>query len=61
MLKSAMYFAMFVGAIVIALWVSREANSFFSGLLYWVKYNWLPALGLVFLGILAYKVVSSKS
>ncbi len=61
MLKFAMYFAMFVGAIVIALWVSREANYFFSGLLYWIKYNWLPALGLVFLGILAYKVVSSKS
>lgn len=61
MLKSAMYFAMFVGAIVIALWVSREANSFFSNLLYWIKYNWLPALGLVFLGVLAYKVVSSKS
>jgi hypothetical protein len=61
MLKPAMYFAMFVGAIVIALWVSREANYFFSGLLYWIKYNWLPALGLVFLGVLAYKVVSSKS
>ena len=55
-----MYFAMFVGAIVIALWVSREANYFFSNLLYWIKYNWLPALGLVFLGMLAYKVVSSK-
>jgi hypothetical protein len=61
MLKSAMYFAMFVGAIVIALWISREANYFFSNLLYWIKYNWLPALGLVFLAILAYKVVSSKS
>jgi hypothetical protein len=61
MLKPAIYFAMFVGAIVIALWVSREANYFFSGLLSWIKYNWLSALGLVFLGILAYKVVSSKS
>jgi hypothetical protein len=61
MLKFAMYFAMFVGAIVIVLWVSREANYFFSGLLYWVKYNWLPALGLVFLAILAYKAFNTKS
>jgi len=27
MLKFAMYFAMFIGAIVIASWVSREASS----------------------------------
>jgi hypothetical protein len=50
MLKFAMYFAMFVGAIVIASWVSREANYFFSNLLYWIRYNWLPFLGLVLIG-----------
>ncbi len=61
MLKFVMYFVMFVGAIAIAAWVSREANYFFSNLFYWVRYNWLPFLGLVFLGAIAYKAVSSKS
>ena len=52
-----MYFAMFVGAILIATWVSREASYFFSNLLYWIRYNWLPVLGVVFVGAIAYKVV----
>ena len=58
MLKFLMYFAMVVGLIAIAAWVSREANYFFSSLLYWIRYNWLPALGLIFVGILAYKAFS---
>ncbi len=61
MLKFAMYFAMFVGAIVIASWISREANYFFSNLLYWIRYNWLPFFGGVLLLAIAYKVFSSKS
>ncbi len=61
MLKFAMYFAMFVGAIVIAAWVSREANAFFNSLLYYVRYNWLPFLAGVVLIAVAYKVFSSKS
>jgi hypothetical protein len=61
MTKFLMYFAMFVGAIVIAAWVSREANYFFNNLLYWIRYNWLPFFGLVILGAIAYKVFSSKS
>jgi hypothetical protein len=56
-----MYFVMFVGAIVIAAWVSREASYFFNNLLYWIRYNWLPFVGLVILGTIAYKVFSSKS
>ena len=34
MTKFLMYFVMFVGAIVIAAWVSREASYFFNSLLY---------------------------
>ena len=61
MTKIVMYFVMFVGAIVIAAWVSREASYFFNRLLYWIRYNWLPFVGLVILGAIAYKVFSSKS
>ncbi len=61
MTKIVMYFVMFVGALVIAVWVSREASYFFNNLLYWIRYNWLPFFGLVILGAIAYKVFSSKS
>ena len=61
MLKFTMYFAMFVGAIVIAAWVSREASQFFNSLFYYVRYNWLPFLGGVALVAIIYKVLSSKS
>ena len=61
MTKIVMYFVMFVGALVIAAWVSREASYFFSSLLSWIRYNWLPFFGLVLLGAIAYKVFSSKS
>ena len=61
MTKIVMYSVMFVGAIVIAAWVSREASYFFNNLLYWIRYNWLPFVGLVILGAIAYKVFSSKS
>jgi len=54
-----MYFAMFVGAVLIATWVSREASLFFNNLLYWIRYNWLPFFGLVLLGAIAYKVFKS--
>jgi uncharacterized membrane-anchored protein len=59
--KFVLYFLMFVGAIVVAAWVSREASYFFNNLLYWIRYNWLPTVGLVVLGAIAYKVFSSKS
>jgi len=59
MTKFLMYFAMFVGAIVIASWVSREANYFFSNLLYWIRYNWLPFLRVVFLEPITYKSFKS--
>ncbi|MBD2189777.1 hypothetical protein [Pseudanabaena mucicola] len=58
MTKILMYVAMFVGAIVIASWISREASYFFNSLIYWVRYNWLPFLGLVVLVAIAYKVFS---
>lgn len=58
MLKFLMYFAMAVGIIVIGAWISREANYFFNNLVYWIRYNWLPALGLIFVGIIAYKAFS---
>ena len=61
MLKFAMYFAMFVGAIVIAAWVSREASYFFNNLFYYVRYHWLPFLGGVALIAIIYKILSSKS
>ncbi|BBC24439.1 hypothetical protein [Pseudanabaena sp. ABRG5-3] len=61
MTKIVMYFVMFVGALVIATWVSREASYFFNNLLYWIRYNWLPFFGLVILVAIAYKVFSSKS
>ena len=59
MSKILMYFAMFVGAILIASWVSREASYFFSSLLNLIRYNWLPMLGLLVIGAIAYKVVNS--
>ena len=61
MLKFAMYFAMFVGAIAIAAWLSREASYFFNSLFYYVRYHWLPFLGAIALVAIAYKVFSSKS
>jgi len=61
MLKFAMYFAMFVGALAIAAWVSREASYFFNSLFYYVRYHWLPFLGGILLVVIAYKVFSSKS
>jgi multisubunit Na+/H+ antiporter MnhB subunit len=61
MLKFAMYFAMFVGALAIAAWVSREASYFFNSLFYYVRYHWLPFLGGVALIAIIYKVLSSKS
>lgn len=59
MTKIFMYFAMFVGAILIAYWVSSHASYFFNNLLYFIRYNWLPVLGVVFVGAIAYKVVKS--
>jgi hypothetical protein len=56
-----MYFVFFVGALAIAAWVSREASYFFNNLFYYIRYNWLPFLGCVFLAAIAYKVFSSKS
>lgn len=56
-----MYFAMFVGALAIAAWVSREASYFFNSLFYYVRYHWLPFLGGVALIAIIYKVLSSKS
>lgn len=61
MLKFIMYFTMFVGALAIAAWVSREASYFFNSLFYYVRYHWLPFLGGVVLIAIAYKVFSSKS
>jgi len=61
MLKYAMYFAMFVGAIVIASWISREASYFFNSLLYHIRYNWMPFLAGVILVAIAFKVFSSKA
>ncbi|MCA6573079.1 MAG: hypothetical protein ACK45T_02700 [Pseudanabaena sp.] len=61
MTKIVMYFVMFVGAIAIAAWVSREFSYFFNNLLYWIRYNWVPSVGLIILGAITYKVFSSKS
>ncbi|MEI6063314.1 MAG: hypothetical protein WCQ26_01855 [Pseudanabaena sp. ELA748] len=61
MSKLVMYFVLFVGALAIAAWVSREASYFFNSLFYYIRYNWLPFLGCVFLAAIAYKVFSSKS
>lgn len=61
MTKILMYFVLFVGAIAIASWVSREASYFFNSLFYHIRYNWLPFLGCVFLAAIAFKVFSSKS
>ncbi|MEE3719512.1 hypothetical protein V2H45_22465 [Tumidithrix elongata RA019] len=58
--KILMMFACFVGAIVIAVWVSREALYFFNTLLYWIRYNWIPVLGAMLLGAIAYKVFSKS-
>jgi hypothetical protein len=59
MLKFVMYLAMFIGAIVIASWLSRDASYFFNNLLYWIRYNWMPALGLVVIGAIAFKAFKS--
>lgn len=61
MLKYVMYFVMFVGAIVVAAWVSREASYFFNNLLYQIRYNWMPFLAGAILVAIAFKVFSSKS
>jgi hypothetical protein len=36
--------ALFVGFVVIAMWVSRESYYFFNNLLYWMRYNWLTVV-----------------
>jgi hypothetical protein len=36
--------AIFVGFVVIAMWVSRESYYFFNNLLYWMRYNWLTVV-----------------
>lgn len=59
--KFVLYFLMFVGAIVVAAWVSREASYFFNSLLYQIRYNWMPFLAGAVLIAIAYKVFSSKS
>ncbi|MFM7886320.1 MAG: hypothetical protein ACKPCM_06450 [Pseudanabaena sp.] len=61
MTKIVMYFVLFVGAIAIAAWASREVSYFFNNLLYWIRYNWVPFVGLIILGAITYKVFSSKS
>jgi len=61
MTKFVIYFVFFIGALAIAAWVSREASYFFNNLFYYIRYNWLPFLGCVFLAVIAYKAFSSKS
>jgi hypothetical protein len=36
--------ALFVGFVVIAMWVSRESYYFFNNLLYWMRYNWVTVV-----------------
>jgi len=57
MTKILMYIAMFVGAVVLALWASRELSYFLNNLLYWIRTNWLMVFGVAVAVAIGYKVV----
>jgi hypothetical protein len=55
MTKTLMYIAMFVGTVVIALWLSRDLNYFLSNILYWLRSNWLILIGIGVAVAIGYK------
>lgn len=57
MTKILMYMAMFVGAVVVALWASRELSYFLRDVLYWIRTNWLMVFGISVAVAIGIKVV----